>query len=142
MPYGFLTALFLYVLVLEVFVWIIFIIIAYTIIKRNCNSDAQAEQSTSQDNKKNFVILAILFTMLGLPWLFIVVGIGTRVPVLFTVTIITDLLQGPIMFLFMGLRLTEVRQLWVRWICCVCAKKIHPHVSLTTTASRVTVDQA
>ena len=135
LPYVLNAVLYSPMFVLQMFTWTIFIIVAFVLSRRSRIAiSKQPEMTTSsyKEFRKNLSILALLFTFLGLPWLFIIAGAIAGNRILKGVVIIVDLMQGPALFLFRGVRLSEVRQLWKRVLCCQCCRK-PPHTSSDST---------
>ena len=68
-------------------------------------------------------MLVLLFTFLGLPWLFLITlfaVIGFRISttnVVIFVTVLIDVLQGPALFVIRVVRLREARQFWKQLLC-------------------------
>ena len=112
-------ALYLPMYVLQLFTWIVFIVIASIMCYRSSHKkDHHLQNTPNTESKKNLGILALLFTFLGLPWLFIItVFILYRSGLFFYVVIIIDALQGPALFVIRVVRLREVRQFWKRLLC-------------------------
>ena len=81
-------------------------------------------------NLANLGILFLLFTFLGLPWLFIVTGSLMSITLIdgirHAVTII-DALQGPALFVIRVGRLKVARQFWKRLLCCCKFKYMCVH---------------
>ena len=107
------------IIVLQFFTWIVFAVIASVMCYRSSHKkDHQLQNTPSSELKKNLGILVLLFTFLGLPWLFITtVLFFARGEVVFYVVIIIDALQGPALFVTRVARLREVRQFWKRLLC-------------------------
>ena len=128
LPYGLNVIIYGPMILLQLFVWIIFIIITCVLFNRSRKAiaDPQEMKSSLQECKKNLTLLALLFTFLGLPWLLIIAGGLFGNTIFVGVATITDLLQGPALFLLRGVRLHEVRQFWKRLLCCKYLKKSPP----------------
>ena len=92
-----------------------FAVIASVMCYRSC----RRKEHNTTELRKNLGVLVLLFTFLGLPWLFVVTLfiIYNRFGVTFYVAFIFDVLQGPALFLIRAVRLKEVRQFWRRVLC-------------------------
>ena len=127
LPLGLNLAIYGPMLVLQLFIWIVFIIITCVLCNRSRKAISEPQEMTSslEEWKKNLTILALLFTFLGLPWLLITAGaiFGNENEVFVGIATITDLLQGPALFLLRGVRLREVRQFWRQLLCCEYLKR-------------------
>ena len=86
--------------------------------------------------------LSVLF---GLSWMIVAVGFFLRTipnigdPMLFVARVI-GFSQGFMLFLIQGARLTEVQQLWKKWLCCRCWQP-DPIVSQQMNESLSTIDR-
>ena len=126
-------------------IWIIFLIITITMVKTSHTAIISQRNSTRmKELQKNFRVLFTLSILFGLPWIFVLVAhfiqslpnIGSIV--LFIAGIV-DYSQGPLLFLVQGPRLTEVRQLWKRWLRCGChtdSQKMTIQLSLSSLDKR------
>ena len=104
----------------QFFIWIVFAVISSVVCYRSCRKKEKHNTTTRSELKKNLGVLVLLFTFLGLPWLFVVTVLAFNFgfQVIWYVAIITDALQGPALFLIRAVRLKEVRQFWRRVLCC------------------------
>ena len=112
---------------LQSYIWITFIIIAFTMWRNSCKAVTVQYPTTTRpkEMKKNAAVLCTLSILFGLPWIVIFLAIPLQAlpsvgsSALF-VFVVIDLLQGPMLFLVQGVRLSEIRKLWRRWLCCKC----------------------
>ena len=108
------------VYVLQFFIWIVFAVIASVMCYRSCRKKEKHTGKTRSESRKNFGVLVLLFTFLGIPWLFAVTvftfNFGFNIIVY--VAFIIDVLQGPVLFVIRAVRLKEVRQFWRQLLCC------------------------
>ena len=143
MPFGLLGALLAPEIIVLVFIWIIFIKIAFTLFVRSCKVIRQKKYNTTTTTelKKNFVILIVLFCSLGLPWIVIIIGTSIFAVWANFVAFVFDLIQGPILLVLMGLRLSVVRKLWKKVLCCRCVKRKSDQVKkvVSSSASKETI---
>ena len=117
MPLALNAALFMPMLVLQLFTWIVFAVIACNMWYRSRKRYLENHQNTPYTEfKKNLNILLLLFIFLGLPWL--VIAAGAIWTDLQPVVVIIDVLQGPALFLIRVVRLSEARQFWRRLLLC------------------------
>ena len=116
---GIILILYAPVYVSQFFIWIVFAVIASVMCCRSCRKKEKHNATTRSDLRKNLGVLVLLFTFLGLPWLFVVTvfTFNDRFGVTFYVAFIFDVLQGPALFLIRAVRLKEVRQFWKRVLC-------------------------
>ena len=113
-----LLVLYLPMYALQLFTWIIFAVIASIMCYRSRHTNDQLQNAPNSELKKNLGILVLLFTFLGLPWLFVVTVLVFGIGVFIYVAFIIDALQGPALFVIRVVRLREVRQFWKRLLCC------------------------
>ena len=104
----------------QLFTWIVFVVITCVMCHRSCHKDSKNNTTQYSQFKKNLGILVLLFTFLGLPWLFIVTGSFVSIVVrnIKPAVVIIDALQGPALFVIRVVRLREARQFWKRLLCC------------------------
>ena len=142
MPFGLLGILLAPEILVLIFIWIVFIKIAFTLFLRSCKAIKQKKYNTTTTSelKKNFVILVVLFCSLGLPWIVIVIGTSVFAVWFNFVAFVFDLIQGPILLVLMGLRLSIVRKLWKKVLCCECLRHKPDQVKkVSSTASKETI---
>ena len=117
--------LFTFGILIQLVIWIIFFIIAIALLRSSRKAIMTQNNSTRKELQKNVRILFTVSVLLGLPWIVVLVGYFIRpLPnigdVMLFIAGIIDYFQGTLLFLVQGVRLTEVRQLWKRWLCCRC----------------------
>ena len=113
------VAVYVPMIVSQLFTWIVFVIITSVMCHRRDNNNTIQQHSQF---KKNLGILFLLLTFLGLPWLIIVtVSVVARTTNPYysfqPAVVIIDALQGPALFVIRVARLREVRQFWKRLLC-------------------------
>ena len=139
--------MFTFGVLLQLSIWIIFIIIiALTMWRNSCRAVKTQKYATRpQEIRKNLKVLMTLSVLFGLPWMIVTVGFFLRTvpnigdPLLFVAGVI-DFSQGFMLFLVQGARLTEVQQLWKKWLCCRCQQP-DPIVSQQMNESLSTIDR-
>ena len=105
-------------------IWIIFIIITITMLKGSRKAIISQKNSTRmKELQKNVRVLFTLSVLFGLPWIFVlcahfIQSLPNIGRIILFIAGVIDYSQGPLLFLVQGARLTEVRQLWKRWLCC------------------------
>ena len=131
---------------LQLSIWVIFIIIALTMLKNSRQAVKTQNYATRpREIRKNLKVLMTLSVLFGLPWMIVMVGFFLRAipniggPMLFVAGVI-DFSQGFMLFLVQGARLTEVQQLWKKWLCCRC-REPDPIVSQQMNGSPSTIDR-
>ena len=114
-----LLALYIPMYMSQLFTWIIFVVITCVVCHRSCHNVNKNNAQYSQ-LKKNLGILFLLFTFLGLPWLFIVTGSIVERFIIYMEPVVHIIvaLQGPVLFVIRVARLKEARQFWKQLICC------------------------
>ena len=130
---------------LQVFIWTAFLIIAFTLWRRSYKAINRQYPTTTKpkEMRKNTAVLVTLSVLFGLPWIIVFAGFLLRNhpsvgnPMLFVAGVI-DLFQGPMLFLVQGIRLSEIQQLWRRWLCCECCKV---GASLKTSSNPISASQ-
>lgn len=122
-------------LILLIFVWAVFIRVMVELCIQSHKSVALQKHSTSKlkEFKKNVVVLIILFSFLGLPFIVIIFGYAILDLIFNSIFFVINMSQGPILLLLMGVRLKEVRNLWKSWLCCCCVKLWREPTSSTET---------
>ena len=143
------------VFTIKLLTWTIFIVIVIKLVQKSHQAVTGEHLATVKELKKDLLILATLFVLLGLPLVFSAVtflasGVlkdrSASTSPLFIAGIVIDLLQGPALFLLQGVRLMEVRQLWYQWLCCQCRKHLKtPHhnesIKMIIQGQRLITDQ-
>ena len=126
---------------LQVLTWTIFIVITIKLLQKSHKAITTENLATTKELKKDFLILATLFVLLGMSLVFtaaLILASGVfqdrsaSTSPLFNIGLVITLLQGPALFLLQGVRLREVRQLWYQWLCCQCRRHLLPHHILGT----------
>ena len=111
---------------LQLFTWIVFIVIVSVMCYRRRHKKDQLQNTPNSELKKNLGILVLLFTFLGLPWLFPItlltvfafrISTTSTTNVVNYVALLINVLQGPALFVIRVVRLREVRQFWKQLLC-------------------------
>ena len=129
------------VFTLQVLTWTIFIVIAIKLFQKSHKTVTVEILAKTKELKKDLLILATLFVLLGMSLVFTAIfilasgvlqDISALTSPLFIIGLVIGFLQGPALFLLQGVRLREIRQLWYQWLFCKKHLKISHHIGTSS----------